>query len=78
MGAGSDTGRWVGPLPRPCRRRPPRTLAFAAWVRRVCSAIEQLDGPCVGSGVLSGPVLLIARLNRGEAPPAGLVEGPLS
>ena len=33
-------------------------------MRRVCSAIEQLDGPDVGSGVLSGPVLFIARLNR--------------
>jgi len=43
-------------------------------VRRVCSAIEQLDGPYGGTGVLSGPVLLIARLNRGEAQPAGLVE----
>jgi hypothetical protein len=51
---------------------------LAAWVRRVCSAVEQLDDPYVGSGVLSGPVLLIARLSRGEAPPAGLVEGPLS
>ena len=40
--------------------------------------IEQLDGPCVGSGVLSGPVLFIARLNRGGAQPAGLVECPLS
>ena len=33
--------------------------------------------PYGGSGGVHGPVLLVSRLNRGEAQPAGLVGGPL-